>query len=97
MLTKNKILLYLKDYKQQNKDKFFINRIGIFGSYARDEAVESSDIDIVVDMSKPNLVNLSGIMLDIKEHFNVDVDIVAIWDKMNPRLKKRIDKEAIYV
>ena len=97
MLSKDQILKYLKEYKQENRDKLFIDKLGIFGSYARNEANENSDIDIVVKLSKPNLFNLSGIMVDLKEHFHTDVDIVAIWDKMNPRLKKRIDTEAIYV
>ncbi len=95
MLSQQQILAYLKEYKNENRA--FINKIGIFGSYARNEASTNSDIDIVVEMVKPNLFNLSGIMLDIKEHFSTNVDIVSLWDKMNPRLKKRIDKEAIYV
>ncbi len=97
MPSKNQILSYLKKYKDENRDKFYINKIGIFGSFARDEQSKDSDIDIVVEMKKPNLITLSSIMLDIKEHFKSEVDIVALWDKMNPRLKKRIDKEAIYV
>ena len=97
MLSKDQILSYLKEYKDKNRKKFYINKIGIFGSFARDEQSKESDLDIVVDMDKPNLISLSSIMLDIKEHFKSEVDIVALWDKMNPRLKKRIDKEAIYV
>ena len=97
MLSKDQILSYLKEYKDKNRKKFYINKIGIFGSFARGEQSKDSDLDIVVDMNKPNLISLSSIMLDIKEHFKSEVDIVALWDKMNPRLKKRIDKEAIYV
>ena len=97
MPSKDQILSYLKEYKDKNRKKFYINKIGIFGSFARDEQSKESDLDIVVDMDKPNLISLSSIMLDMKEHFKSEVDIVALWDKMNPRLKKRIDKEAIYV
>jgi len=97
MLTKADILSFLKSYKKDKKEQYYINKLGLFGSFARDEATQDSDIDIVVDMSKPNLFNLSGIMIDIKEHFHTDVDIVALRDEMNPRLKKRIDKEALYV
>ncbi len=97
MLSKDQIISYLKKYKDENSDKLHIDKIGIFGSFARDEQSKDSDIDIVVKMKKPNLITLSSIMLDIREHFKSEVDIVALWDKMNPRLKKRIDKEAIYV
>jgi len=97
MLHTEQIITFLRNYKQQKSDMLSINKIGIFGSYARGQAKKDSDIDIVVDLDKPNLITLSGIRLDIKEHFQTNVDIVALWDNMNPRLKKRIDEEAIYV
>jgi len=97
MLNKEDILLYLGEYKITHSDEYHISKLGIFGSYARDEAKEKSDIDVVVGFDKPNLFNLSAIMLDLKEHFKTDVDVIALWDKMNPKLKKRIDRDAIYV
>ena len=97
MLNKEDILRYLSEYKRSHTDKYHISKLGIFGSYARNEAGEGSDIDVVVGFDKPNLFNLSAIMLDLKEHFKTEVDVVALWDKMNPKLKKRIDRDAIYV
>ncbi len=97
MLEKNKILSYLKEYKDRYKDIYHIDKLGLFGSVARGENAQDSDLDIVVDMSKPNLLNLSSIREDLMSYFKTDVDIVAIWKNMNPRLKKRIEKEAIYV
>ena len=97
MLDKSDVLSYLKEFKKNNAKKYYIDKIGIFGSLARDEASSDSDIDIVVDMIKPNLLTLSTIREEIMRYFKKDVDIVALWDKMNPRLKKRIEKEAIYV
>lgn len=97
MLSKNDILLFLKQYKRKHTDDYHISKLGIFGSYARGEANEQSDLDVVVDFEKPNLLNQSAIMLDLKEHFHIDVDVVALWDKMNPKLRKRIEQDAIYV
>jgi len=96
-MTKDEILSYLKQYKSEHKEHYFIEKLGIFGSFARGEETTSSDIDVVVGFSKPNLLTQSTIMLDLKKHFKIDVDVVALWDKMNPRLKKRIDADAIYV
>ncbi len=45
MLSKNQILSYFKKYKNENRDKFYINKIGIFGFFARDEQSKDSDID----------------------------------------------------
>ena len=97
MLKKSQILSYLKEYKERYKDRYFIDKLGVFGSVARGDESGESDVDIVVDMSKPNLLNLSSIRNDLIEHFRTSVDIVALWDNMNPRLKNRIEKEAIYV
>jgi len=96
-MNRDEILNYLKLYKNEHKEHYFIDKLGIFGSFARGEATSSSDLDVVVGFTKPNLLTQSTIMLDLKKHFNIDVDVVALWDKMNPRLKKRIDADAIYV
>ncbi len=55
MVTKDIILNYLKQYKQKHLDDYGIKNIGIFGSIAREENTKNSDIDIVVEFSKPNL------------------------------------------
>jgi len=43
------------------------------------------------------LVPLIGIKQDLEEQLNCPVDIVRYRDRMNEFLKKRIDKEAVYV
>lgn len=97
MLTQEEILKYLKEYKSLKKDKYHIKRLGIFGSYARNEARENSDIDIVVDFEEPYLFNQIGIMQELREKFNIKVDVIALWKHMNPKLLTRIQKDAIYV
>ena len=47
-MNKEIILNCLKNNLQQFKEKYNIEQIGLFGSYARDEATEESDIDIFV-------------------------------------------------
>ncbi len=56
-----------------------------------------SDIDVVVELRKPDLFYLIGIKQDLEEKFHRPVDIVRYRDKMNTFLKGRIDKEAVYV
>lgn len=97
MLTQKEILLYLKEYKELKKDEYHIKKLGIFGSYARGEADENSDIDIVVDFTKPDLLNQVGIMQELREKFHKKVDVIALWKRMNPKLLSRIQRDAIYV
>ena len=96
-MDRNEIIQTLHNFVEMNRDKYEIVRIGIFGSAARDKMEELSDIDVVVELSKPDLFYLIGIKQDLEEKFHRPVDIVRYRDRMNAFLKKRIDKEAVYV
>ena len=96
-MTRSEILDFLEEYKKNNSEKYYIEQLGIFGSYARDEATSESDIDVVVKMTKPDMYALIGIKQDIEEYFKSKVDIVQIRERMNALLKSRIYKDAIYV
>ena len=94
-MNKTDILNYLKQHYQEYKEKYQVEQIGIFGSYARDEAKEDSDIDIFVKMP-PKAFDMIAIKENLMTTFNKDVDIVRIRDKMNPYLYKRIIKDGLY-
>ncbi len=96
-MKRDEIIMSLRRFKEMNKDRYEIIRIGIFGSAARDNMKEQSDIDVVVELGKPNLFYLIGIKQDLEEKFHRTVDIVRYREKMNAFLKGRIDKEAVYV
>ena len=51
-MTQDIIINYLTEHKEQFKKDFGITKIGLFGSYARNEAKNDSDIDILIDMKK---------------------------------------------
>jgi predicted nucleotidyltransferase len=96
-MKRDEIVLSLRRFKEMNKDRYEIIRIGIFGSAARDNMNEQSDIDVVVELGKPDLFYLIGIKQDLEEKFHRTVDIVRYRERMNAFLKGRIDKEAVYV
>lgn len=87
----------LRIYKETNGDKYRIVKLGFFGSAARDSMNEGSDIDVVVELSEPDLFKLIGIKQELEEKLHHPVDIVRYRDKMNTFLKRRIDQEAVYV
>jgi len=93
-MNKQDILQYLKNHYQEFKQKYQVEQIGLFGSYARDEAKEDSDIDIFVKMP-PKAFNLIDIKEQLKNTFKKDIDIVRLRDNMNPYLYKRILKDGI--
>jgi len=96
-MNKDDIILSLRLFKNLKGQQYHIRRIGIFGSAARDRIHDQSDIDVVVELGKQDLFNLIGIKLDLEEQLKKPVDIVSYRNKMNAFLKRRIDKEAIYV
>ena len=95
-MGKEDIIKTLRSYKKDVAKQYNILTIGIFGSVARDEAGEDSDVDVVVCISEPDLFMLAGIKNDLEERLRRPVDIVTYRNTMNPFLKKRIDSEAIY-
>jgi predicted nucleotidyltransferase len=95
-MKREEILKYLAEHKPEFERKFGVRKIGLFGSYAREESNSDSDIDIVVELDKPDLLTLVGIKQTIEEHLNLNVDIVRYRDRMNQVLKKRIDRDAHY-
>ena len=95
MTTRDEILAYLKEHYQEFRHKYNVEKIGLFGSYARDEATPDSDIDIFVQMH-PKLLDMITIKQLIEEELHQKVDIVRLRDKMNPYLKKHILRDGIY-
>jgi len=96
-MKRSDIMRMLKAYQKKNAEKYGILKLGIFGSVARETHREHSDIDIVITLREQDLFYLIGIKQDIEEQFNTKVDIVSYRPKMNPFLKEKIDKEALYV
>ena len=91
------ILEVLGIFKKKCAGKYGIISLGLFGSAARDENQAGSDVDIVIKLKKQDLFNMIGIKQDLEETLHTSVDVISYREKMNAFLKKRIDKDAIYV
>ena len=87
----------LRKHKYEYADKYGITRMGIFGSAARNERTENSDVDICIEAPSMGLFSLSGLYISLEELLGVPVDVVRMHKNMNQRFKQRIEKEVIYV
>ena len=96
IMGKKEIIQILRDYKKEFAEQYGILTIGVFGSVAREEAGEDSDVDVVIRISKPDLFMLVGIKNELEERLHRPVDIVTYRESMNKFLKRRIDGEAVY-
>ncbi len=81
----------------KNASKYSITRMGIFGSVARGEQTEDSDVDVYLETSQPNMFALVHIKEDLQSLFGCNVDIVRLRHHMDSFLRNRIEKEGIYV
>ena len=95
--SRQAILEYLAQSKDTFSRDFSVKRVGLFGSYARGDNDPASDIDIVVELEKPDMFALIGIKQAVEEAFAAKVDIVRLRKDMNPFLKNRIQRDAVYV
>ena len=97
MKSTKEILQLLSQYKPTAMSKYGLTRIGIFGSVARGEQSPNSDVDVCYEGKAPSLLTLDHIQCDLEKLFGCPVDLVRVRENMNDLLRKRIQKEGIYV
>jgi len=97
IMTTNDVLARLKTFKESRQVEYSLRSLGIFGSFARGQAQEDSDVDVVFETSEPNLFRTSRMKQELEELLARRVDVVRLRERMNPRLKQRILREARYV
>ena len=87
----------LSQFKKEFGPQFGIKELGIFGSVARGEQTENSDLDLFVSLEKVE----PFIIFDLKELLEslcrCKVDLVRLRDSLRPALKRNILKDGIYV
>jgi predicted nucleotidyltransferase len=96
MKTRDDYLLMLQHFKQQFGAEYGIERIGIFGSVARDEQTEDSDIDIYYEGKSLGLKSLVGFPAELEKFFGKRVDVVRKHNNLRPAFVKRIMKDIVY-
>ena len=97
MLVLQDCVSMLAEFKNSFGEKFGILRLGIFGSVARRENSEGSDIDIVVEVEKPTLSLMYELKQALKSLFGCEVDLVRFRETLRPLFKSNIQKDVIYV
>jgi predicted nucleotidyltransferase len=95
-MRREQALNVLREHKKEFEEQYGVTRLGIFGSVARDEAIDPSDVDVVVEMP-PDMFARVSLKENLEAILRVKVDLVRYWPRMNHYLKRRIDREAYYV
>ena len=96
MYTSSEIMRMLKS-NLDNIKKFHVSKIGLFGSFAREEQNDTSDVDILVEFEDghENFDNYMDLKFYLEELFERKVDVV-IFNSIKPSLRSGIMRSVIY-
>lgn len=94
-VNKDLILDFLRENKDYLRDKYGVEQIALFGSYARGEEKEDSDVDLLVKVRKKSFDNRFDIKEFLEKNLNRKVDL-GYFDSVRPFIMRVIEEELIY-
>ena len=95
-MTKDEILIKLSKEKSHLQEEFDVDKIGLFGSYAKDQATEDSDIDFYVEFKRNSFKNIAGLWVRLEEMYNKKIDLLHKHKRSRGAIFDSIQKEVIY-
>jgi len=98
MSIKEEVLKYLRENKEYFKKKYGVEKIYLFGSVARGEDKENSDIDIMIefiDFKSNTFDNYYGFLEELEKKFKRKIDLV-IKGAIKPIVFEYVKKDLIY-
>ena len=99
-MNKSTIVSILQEQKETLTKRFGINRMGLFGSYAKGQEHSNSDIDLVYELQQgisltfSDLLALEQLLSEKLEHSAVEL---VNFKYMNPIIKYDMQEDVIYV
>lgn len=87
----------LKGHENTIMERYHVKRIGVFGSFARGEEKEGSDVDVLVEFEEKyeSFDNYMDLKYFLEDLFGRKVDLVTV-DALRPQLKDDILREVVY-
>ena len=84
----------LRELLPEIRERFGVRELAVFGSVARGDARETSDVDLIVDFDGPSTFDgYMGLKLFLEDSLGVGVDLVT-RATIKPRLRARIESES---
>lgn len=96
MKKKSLQIIEILKKNEETLRKFGVTHLSIFGSAARDEATQSSDLDFLVEFDSKSFDKYMELKFFLEELFSTHVDIV-LRDNIKKRLRSIILNEALHV
>lgn len=73
-----------------------VKSIALFGSYARDEAMPDSDLDILVELEAADFQSYIELKVFLEKHFSMSVDLLRRGPHLSPKFLESIEPELVY-
>jgi predicted nucleotidyltransferase len=87
----------MKSHKQEIRSRFKVKSLGLFGSYARGDARQDSDLDVLVEFEQaPTLFSFVELKDFLSDITGKNVDLV-MKSALRPSIGRRIIREAVPV
>ena len=98
MKSTDEYLILLKQFKDTKAKSYGISKIGLFGSVARGEQQEGSDVDIVYEGEAMGLFKLGRLKEELEELLDATVDLLRMRKQLDgTMIQKSILQDSIYV
>lgn len=95
MKSISEIISILHSYKETAAEKYGIKRLGVFGSVARGDQKEGSDLDIFVEVQKADPYILGNIQEELEYLTGYKIDLLRLRDNLNNLLLRNIERDGI--
>ena len=96
MKRQDEYVSLLQSHSDELRSEFGVRSLCIFGSVARNEQHEGSDVDICVEM-QPKIFLLIALKEKLEQLLGCQVDVVRRHHNMNPILEEEINRNSVYV
>lgn len=93
----NKILETLKKEKPFLEKEFGVTEIGLFGSHARGDAKEDSDVDILISLREIKYSLLAGAFIYLEQKLKRKIDLIRRGPHLSSKFLSKVEKDIIYV
>lgn len=97
MKSTQEVLNLLREFKRTSGEKYGIEKLALFGSVARGEQREDSDIDVCVKFKKTTFRLYMSLHEELEKMFGIKVDLLTIHNNMRDLFKSNIERDAIYI
>ncbi len=97
MKSTEEVIEILREFKRTSAEKYGIEQLALFGSVARGEQTEESDIDVCVKLKKTSFRIYMTIKEELERLFHLKVDLLTLHENMRRLFRQNIERDAIYI